>query len=183
MSEGLPGQCYSVIPAGVITYIQPQSATQATWTTTSSAFPSPYTMWAVQVNGYIVPNPAGTSTTTSSPTSSTTTSSSASGSATNTTGSSSGLSQGAKAGIGVAVALGVVGIAALLGACILFRRRQAYMVPPENATPQSHNFQHYGGVQKVTEQPAYEMSQHKHENYGAPASELEAQRPRTPELA
>ncbi|KAE9363300.1 hypothetical protein N431DRAFT_450085 [Stipitochalara longipes BDJ] len=166
---GNPAQCYSVIPAGAITYLQPQPNTASTWTTTSSTFASPYTMYAVQVNGYIVPNPnsaAATSSSgsTSSPSNTPTTSS------TQPPGSSSGISTGAKAGIGIAVALGVIGILALLGAWLLVRRkRQAYAVPPENTT-----YQHNEDVQQMA-QPV-EIGARK-EHYNIPAAELDNEQP------
>jgi hypothetical protein len=165
MSEPFPGQCYTVIPAGVITYLQPGSETSVIpWTTTSSTFSSPYSLFAVQVNGYIYPNPAGTATTTtpgSAASTSNTLSSATSSSSTSSTpsaSSSTGLSTGAKAGIGVAVALGVLGLAALFGAWVLIRRkRQAYTVPPAYKA-----FQPQDVMEKTTQRHPFEMSADTH---------------------
>jgi hypothetical protein len=115
---GIPGQCWSGIPAGVLTYAQLSS--QGVYTITSADFDA-FSIGGVQVNGYIFKN---TATTTSKP-----------ASTSNPTGTSpiptqsqpankgdSGLSSGAKAGIGIGVAL--VALAVAIAGILLIRRKR-----------------------------------------------------------
>jgi LPXTG-motif cell wall-anchored protein len=69
------------------------------------------------------------------------------------------------------VALGLVGLAALLGAWILFRRRrQAYTAPPENTL-----FDRHDEPQEVTKQPGFELRQRKEQHYDPPPSKPQGQ--------
>lgn len=120
LSQGDPRQCSSILPPGTVTFVQPASATneieQAV--TTSSVLSTSATVWGVQINGYVFPEP-----TTVSPT---TFSNAAMSSASLSTGAgspkTSGLSQGAQIGIGVGFALGLVGMGSLIATWLLFRR-------------------------------------------------------------
>jgi hypothetical protein len=129
----------------------------------------------VQINGW---NFASSSTSTSSSVAAQTTSSAASSTsgsaAANTTGgsglnvtaagTSGGLSSGAKAGIGIAVAVGVIGICCLVATVLFFRRRRHAGVKGQDnfVTPPDYYAQNpagqYGETPKV-EKYAYPSSQ------------------------
>lgn len=93
--------------------------------------------------------------------------------------SGSSLSTGAKAGIGVGVALGVLGIAALIGAFWMLRRKKASGGPPslhgDDAPPGRQELHAELGGYKQPEhqmQEYYEADGVKHEKQQEPPSEL-----------
>lgn len=56
-----PRQCYSVMPTGTVTFVQPNSQSPNVFTTTSSILASLSTTWGVHVNGYIFSDITATS--------------------------------------------------------------------------------------------------------------------------
>jgi hypothetical protein len=154
------------------------------YTVTSSSITTTCYINGVQVNGYIFPNPATTSSTTSTLSTSSTSSTSSnpagntsSPSITLSNAGSSGLSTGAKAGIGVGAVGVVIALVALGTAALLFRRKRR----ASNAAPVKHP--EYHAVKRelveVGRPPMHEMQApgYNHElpsasNYTHPATEL-----------
>lgn len=120
LSQGNPRQCSSILPPGTVTFVQPASATNEIKeaVTTTSVLSTSATVWGFQINGYVFPESTTVSRTTSSNAATSSTSPSADAGSPNT----SGLSQGAMVGIGVGLALGLVGIGSLIATWLLFRR-------------------------------------------------------------
>ena len=131
--EDVYGNCLSSVSAGeVLTYASASSSPAPSpddWSTVTTTLDTDSTVGAVAVVGW---NIKGATSPTPSPTTSPSNTASATGdtstnpslpSPTQTT-PDNGLSSGAKAGIGVGVALGVLGILALLATFFLLRRRR-----------------------------------------------------------
>lgn len=117
---GNTGQCVSELELDqVVKYATRNS--QSSWYTATSTVDKVSMAFAIQVNGWLFPEAS-----TSSPTSLSGTTSTALTSDTSTPSpeSASGLSTGAKAGIGIGVALGVMLLAAIIGALLVRRRKQ-----------------------------------------------------------
>ncbi|KAF2432640.1 hypothetical protein EJ08DRAFT_125819 [Tothia fuscella] len=131
------GACQSTLTSGqVISYTA--SDPLSNWITTKTTVTSSQYMNAVAMRGWNV----GSSTTSSSGSASRTSTGSPQSSSVSGTGKpSSGLSTGAKAGIGVGVALGVVGLLCLLAAVFLVKRKSKRQKgpPPEIGTPHGVN--------------------------------------------
>jgi hypothetical protein len=118
-AAGTPGQCWSGIPAGELTYAQLSS--QGVYTITSANFEA-FSVGGVQVNGYIFKNTATSTTSKPSSTSNPTGNSPSPTQSQPANKGDSGLSSGAKAGIGIGVAL--VALAAVIIGVLLIRRKR-----------------------------------------------------------
>jgi hypothetical protein len=172
-SEDTPIQCWSTVVPQELSFAVAVSPNL--YTVTSTSVTTTCMIFGVQVNGYIFPNPASTSSTTS--TSSNPAGNTSSPSITLSNAGSSGLSTGAKAGIGVGAVGVVIALVALGAAALLFRRKRR----ASNAAPVNHP--EYHAVKRepveVGIPPMHEMQApgYNHElpsasNYTHPATEL-----------
>jgi len=173
---GDAAQCWSRVVPQELTFAVGVSSNL--YTVTSASITTTCYINGVQVNGYIFPNPATTSSTTSTPsTPSNPAGNTSSPSITLSNAGSSGLSTGAKAGIGVGAVGVVIALVALGAAALLFRRKRR----ASNAAPVNHPEYHAVKREPVEvgrpamhemQAPGYNHELPSASNYTHPATEL-----------
>lgn len=166
-ARGVTGECYTKAEAGKVIKYAVRDESQ-NWQRSTTTLETATTLAGVQINGWVFASQTATATG-SVPGSNSATCAPASNSVSSCPATNEGLTAGAKAGIGVGVALGVVGLATLAAGLFMMRRRR-----PNNITYTSAELSVVSeapkspGVTKI-QGPTVELSAHHYQHAELPA--------------
>lgn len=181
----LANECFSTLTIGQV--IKPMSSSEGSWApTTMTITGTGSVIHGVQINGWnfaSTPTSGGVTQTSGSAVSGTSSSSSSGTGGANSTTPNGGLSSGAKAGIGIAVAVGVIGICCMAAAFLFYRKRRntpskghkEFNTPPDYYAHSPAT--QYGEVPNVQK---YSGAPHAPQQYMAPPVEVSGESKPTP---